>query len=72
MWKIEIWKFIKIRKILKNRHDYLLFSVKEAFIGGNPPSEFVRAAYSTATPDQMDLALGRFAELLHARAASAE
>lgn len=38
-----------------------------AFIPGNPPSPHVRAAFSTATHEQMDLALGRFAALLQSR-----
>lgn len=41
-----------------------------AFIPGNPPSPHVRAAFSTATPEQMDLALGRFAKLLQTRKAA--
>jgi len=40
-----------------------------AFIPGNPPSSYVRAAFSNATPEQMDLALGRLAKLLHSRRA---
>lgn len=38
-----------------------------AFVPGNGPSPYVRAAYSTATPEEMELALGRFAALLKAR-----
>lgn len=38
-----------------------------AFIPHNPPSSHVRAAYSTATPEEIDTALGRFAHLLRQR-----
>lgn len=38
-----------------------------AFVPGNPPSPYVRAAFSTTTHEEMELALGRFAKLLRAR-----
>merc|ERR1712137_562342 len=34
-----------------------------AFFPGNPPSSYVRASFTSATPEQMDIALGRFADL---------
>lgn len=45
------------------KHKFLMVP-GAAFIPGGAQSAYVRAAYSTATPEQIDVALGRFAKLL--------
>jgi kynurenine/2-aminoadipate aminotransferase len=42
----------------------VLFVPGQVFLPDNQKTPYVRAAYSTATPEEMDIAISRLAELL--------